>query len=81
MACGTPVAASNAGSLPEILGDVGSFFDPQNPKQMLNLIKKILSDDNMRKQMSLKGLIRAKQFSWNRAATDLISVFHDLGAE
>jgi len=81
MACGTPVAASNAGSLPEILGDVGKFFNPHSPEQMVDLIKIILSDDNMREQMSRRGLIRAKQFSWDRAASDLLSIFHDLVKE
>ena len=78
MACGTPVAASNVGSLPEILGDVGRFFDPNSHEQIVGLIKKILSNDDMREQMSRRGLIRAKKFSWDKAATDLISIFQDL---
>jgi glycosyltransferase involved in cell wall biosynthesis len=78
MACGTPVAASNLGSLPEIVGDAGLFFDPLNKDDMLGVLKRILSDDDLRKDMRRKGLERAKQFSWEKAARDLLTIFENL---
>jgi glycosyltransferase involved in cell wall biosynthesis len=75
MACGTPVVASKTGSLPEILDDAGRFFDPLNPQEMLEVLIKTLLDDQSRKRMRCLGLKRAKLFSWDRAAEDLLSIF------
>lgn len=78
MACGTPVAASKAGSLPEIIGEAGRFFDPYNQAEIFRVIKDILSDDETRAEMSRCGLMRAKLFSWDRAAKDLLSIFKNV---
>ncbi len=78
MACGTPVAASNAGSLPEILGSAGSFFDPESPEGMRDTIHKLLTDDGLRESMGRRGLARAKEFTWERAARQTISIFDEL---
>ena len=78
MACGTPVVASNSGSLPEVLGDAGRFFDPRNTDQMLEAIRNALSDDSLREKMKNAGLDRAKQFQWNKASDDLLSIFEEV---
>jgi len=78
MACGTPVAASNRGSLPEVLGDAGVFFEPQDVENMAAVIKQILSDDTRREEMSRAGLNRSKQFMWKKAANDLLAIFEEL---
>ena len=78
MACGTPVAASSAGSLPEIIGEAGRFFDPVSSLQMRDVIKDILSNDRIREEMKSCGLRRAKQFTWDKAAQETISIFNKL---
>lgn len=78
MACGTPVAASQAGSLPEILGDAGKFFNPHKPEQTYDVIKAVLSDRALRALMSQKGLQRVSQFTWHKAAEDLLRIFENL---
>ena len=78
MVCGCPVAASNLGSLPEIVGDAGLLFDPYSKEEMLGVIKKVLSDNDLRESMKSKGLDRAKQFSWEKAAKDLLSIFDNV---
>ena len=78
MACGTPVAASNRGSLPEVLGAAGVFFEPKDVENMAAVIKQILRDDTRREEMSRAGLIRSKQFMWKKAATDLLAIFNEL---
>jgi glycosyltransferase involved in cell wall biosynthesis len=45
---------------------------------MLTVIKEVLSDDDLRENMRRKGLERAKQFSWEKAAKDLLSIFENL---
>ncbi len=78
MACGTPVAASNRSSLPEVLGATGVFFDPKDVENMADVIKQILNDDARREEMSRAGLNRSKQFMWKKAANDLLAIFNEL---
>ena len=78
MACGTPVAASNAGSLPETLAEAGRFFDPHNSAQMLDTVRRILTDDTLRQEMKQRGLNRSKQFQWSKASETLLSIFEEM---
>lgn len=78
MACGTPVAASDCGSLPEVLGAAGRFFNPRDPQNMAQAIEKILIDDGLRSLMKETGLRRAEQFQWKKAAHDTLKIFDEL---
>ena len=77
MACGTPVAASNIGSLPEVLGEAGCFFDPYSKESLLNSLRKILSSSKFRESLRTHGFDRAKHYRWENAATNLLSIFQD----
>ena len=78
MACGTPVVSSDRGSLPEILGEAGRFFDPYRPETILSVLQEVLSNDALRREMSQCGLIRSKQFSWEEAAKKAVLLFSDV---
>lgn len=78
MACGTPVAASSFGSLPEVLGDAGRFFDPLNVQNIVETITKILHNDSLQNEMRRAGLARAQKFLWNKAANDTLKIFDNL---
>jgi glycosyltransferase involved in cell wall biosynthesis len=78
MACGTPIVASNAGSLPEIIGQAGEFFDPTDFNQMLETIQRVLSDTSLRKQMRARGLKRAQNFQWDKAAQQALQIFESM---
>ena len=78
MACGIPVAASNKGSLPEIIGEGGCFFDPYNSAEMLDIIQNLICNDTLRGKMGQCGLLRSEQFSWDRAARQMLSIFNEL---
>ncbi len=77
MACGAPVVASNRGSLPEIVGDAGRFFDPYDPPAIAEALRQVLGDDALRKKMSGMGVMRARQFTWDRAAQDTLAIFRE----
>ncbi len=81
MACGTPVAASNCSSLPEVLGTVGHFFDPRNSQNMAESIREILDNDALRNAMKKAGLERARQFTWGKSAEDALAIFNELTGE
>jgi glycosyltransferase involved in cell wall biosynthesis len=79
MACGTPVAASSTGSLPEILGPVGRYFDPTKVEDMVVVMRELLSDKPLLKKMKADGLKRSESFRWKRAAEDTLAIFEELG--
>lgn len=78
MACGTPVVASDRGSLPEVLGDAGRFFDPSRSGPLLTVLREVLESELVRDTMKQRGLGRVQQFTWDIAARKTISIFHDL---
>lgn len=79
MACGTPVAASNASSLPEVLGDAGLLFDATSPEAMAEALHRALTDGELRLQMRERGLRRAASFTWERAAQKLLGLYQQVG--
>jgi glycosyltransferase involved in cell wall biosynthesis len=78
MACGTPVISSDRGSLPEILGEAGRYFDPHRPQTMLEVFRDLLGNDALRSEMVRHGRARAEQFTWEKAATQFLSIVHDV---
>ncbi len=54
MACGCPVAVSNATSLPEVCGDAAEYFDPLSPEDMAAAILRALDG-----RLVERGLARA----------------------
>ncbi|MBE9546629.1 MAG: glycosyltransferase family 4 protein [Proteobacteria bacterium] len=75
MACGTPVVASNATSVPEVVGDAAILVDPYRPEDIAEGIFKCLTDSELRQKMIQRGLERARGFSWRRAAVQTVSAY------
>ena len=68
MSCGVPVLASDRGSLPEIVANAGLFFDPENQPAIAECMLRFLGDAQLRGRLAEVALIRAKAFTWKRAA-------------
>lgn len=64
MACGTPVVAARAGSLPEILGDAALFADPNDPAAFARATELLARDPEMRERLVERGRERVRAFSW-----------------
>jgi len=69
MACGTPVIASNSSSIPEVVGEGGILIDPHEPETRALL--KVDEEAQLRHQLSQRGLIQARKFSWSKSAQQL----------
>lgn len=78
MSLGCPVATSNNSSLKEITKDNGLLFDPSSVDEIAKAIKEYYNDESLRKKMSEKGLKRAKDFSQEQFAKNLINIFENL---
>lgn len=82
MACGTPVIASNATSLPEIVGPDGVLVDPLGVDAWRDAMSALLDDSERRADLSGRGQARASQFSWERTAQQTVRAYRAaLGSE
>lgn len=79
MACGIPVIASNASSLPEVVGDAGIMADPYDVDGLADAMHKVLTNGRLREDMIKKGLEQAKMFSWEKCARETLKVYEELG--
>ncbi|MEE8472104.1 MAG: glycosyltransferase family 1 protein [Dehalococcoidia bacterium] len=78
MAVGTPVITSNAASLPEVVGEAGLQVDPEDVGAIAAALERVCGDDALAEDMRAKGLKRAQQFSWDRAARQVMEIYHKL---
>jgi glycosyltransferase involved in cell wall biosynthesis len=80
MACGVPVVAADATSIPEVLGDAGLLFEPGEADDLARALERILTDAPLREEMSAKGLARAGEFTWQRCAQMTLDVYREVCA-
>jgi glycosyltransferase involved in cell wall biosynthesis len=80
MACGCPVAASRAGSLPEVVGDAGVLFDPLDVDDIARGLRLLLDDPARRDHLAALALRRAATFDWGRSAESLLACVEEFDA-
>ncbi|MFZ3171881.1 MAG: glycosyltransferase family 1 protein [Carboxydocellales bacterium] len=74
---GIPVITSNTSSLPEVVGDAGIIVDPYNVQEIASAILNLYTNEDLRKDYSLKGTARAREFSWEKTAQATLDVLKD----
>ena len=75
MSCGTPVITSDCSSLPEVAGKAALLIDPYDVEAMGEAIQEVLLNPTLAASLRVKGLARAKKFSWERTAQETIAVY------
>ncbi len=75
MACGTPVLTSNVTSLPEVAGDAAIQVDPYDVDAIASALISLLETPSLRDSYIQKGLQRAKEFKWERAARQTLAIY------
>jgi glycosyltransferase involved in cell wall biosynthesis len=78
MACGTPVIGSNVSSLPEVFGDAGLQVDPRSVDDIAHALRQMIDQPELRARSIGLGLERAKQFTWNKAARELLAIYDQI---
>ena len=78
MACGAPVIASNASSIPEVIDLDDALFDPFDITSIKSKILNVLNNENYRKQLIQHGHQRSKTFSWDASAKVAIAAFEKI---
>jgi glycosyltransferase involved in cell wall biosynthesis len=77
MACGTPVIASNATSVPEVTGDAALLVDPTNTDDLKAAMARLLDDKALTARLRQAGIERARTFTWARSAECLLAALSD----
>jgi len=78
MARGTPVAAARASALPETAGDAAAFFDPHDPADIADVVRRVLEDRTLRDDLVARGRTRAASFSWAATAERTAAVYREV---
>ncbi|EGF49163.1 glycosyltransferase, group 1 family protein [Bacteroides clarus YIT 12056] len=78
MACGTPVITGNTSSMPEVGGPGILAIDPCRPEEIARAVLRLENEDTLYRRQRKYGLLRARQFSWEKTADELIQVYRSL---
>jgi glycosyltransferase involved in cell wall biosynthesis len=78
MACGTPVLASRASSLPEVGGDAALYLPNDDADAWATALRGIAGDDAMRARLRAAGIERAAHFDWERSALAHLELFQSV---
>ncbi|HPX64410.1 MAG TPA: glycosyltransferase family 1 protein, partial [bacterium] len=70
MASGAPIIAAKAGSLPEIVMEAGLYFEPTSSNELAEKMAEIVNNQDLRYNLVKAGLVRANNFSWQKAARE-----------
>ncbi len=81
MACGCPVAAATAGSLPEVCGEAAAYFDPHDPPDIAELVCRLVDTPALATELRRLGRIRVRQFTWGAAARGLAEIVKRMNEE
>jgi glycosyltransferase involved in cell wall biosynthesis len=74
MACGTPIVASNAKPVPEVVQDAALLVDPHSAREFADAILRLTDSEDLRQSLAEKGLRRASTFGWRSAAERVLQV-------
>ena len=81
MACSVPVVATTTGALPEVVknGQTGILVPPRDPYALASTIKRLLSDEPLRRRMGAAGRERVKKyFTWEQTAKATLEVYQEV---
>jgi glycosyltransferase involved in cell wall biosynthesis len=70
MASGLPIACSNRGPMPEMLGDAGLYFDTESPLEMTDALRSLIIDAELRQRLAWGAYEKARHYSWQRCADE-----------
>ncbi len=70
MASGLPIACSNRGPMPEVLGQAGVFFNPEQPEDIARALRELLESPENRTKFARASYERVQEYSWERCANE-----------
>ena len=81
MACGCPIVTANTCAPPEVCDGAAQLVNPLDVDDIAAAMRRVLSDGTLRAKMVARGLERARDFSWEKCARQVLEAFdHVAGA-
>jgi glycosyltransferase involved in cell wall biosynthesis len=81
MACGTPVVASRAASIPEVVGDAALLVDPDDVAEVAGALERVVGSPGRQAELIRRGRERAGCFPWARCAELTVRAYRRALAE
>jgi len=78
MACGTPVVCADNSSLPEVAGDAAVLVEATDTDALVDAMRQLLIDISLRERLVQRGYAQAREFTWEKAARRLLTVYHTI---
>ncbi len=78
MACGLPVVCSNVASLPEVVGDAAILVEEPLAEAFADSLRRVLGDEALATDLRRRGLDRAAQFTWEKAARQTLDLYQQV---
>ena len=78
MARGVPVLTSDRSALPEVAGNAALLVDPSSTEALAAALRTLIADEDLRRELSRRGLERSRSYTWSRAAEATWKVYCDL---
>lgn len=73
-----PVVCSDRSSIPEVVGDAGEYFDPQNTKSIVEAITRVVNDRSHADELRKRGSRQIKNYTWQRCAEETFDIYQSL---
>ena len=70
MASGLPMACSNMGPMPEVMGESDFYFDPLNPMDIAKVLKNMFDSPELREKSANTSINLAKKYTWRLCADE-----------
>ena len=81
MAAGLPIACSNRGPMPEVLGTAGVYFDPVRPHEIASAMRKLIDTLDLRVSMAKQAYELSLAYSWRRCAKETFEFIAAVAAQ
>jgi glycosyltransferase involved in cell wall biosynthesis len=78
LAAGVPLVTSNCSALPEVVGNAALLVDPTSIEAIAEAIGGLLENEGRRQALIQAGKARAREFSWERAASQTLAVYREI---
>lgn len=72
MASGLPIACSNRGPMPEVLGAGGIYFNPEDSEEIAHALQELIKSPSLRAELSEESYGQAQRYSWQRCADETL---------
>ena len=69
------MVCSNRGSIPEVVGDAGVYFEPTSPEELRVTLEGVVTDRSVQDDLRMRGFARLQAFSWDACASATAEIY------